>query len=234
MIGGLGPLATAYFYELVVRMTDAKSDQEHIETVIFSKPTIPDRSEYIIGKSRNNPVYDMIETGRKLVGIGVDYIVIPCITAHYFYASLSEGIKAPVLHAVQEIARYLKVMDVRCAGILASEGTIHCGLFQQGLDLSEIKTVIPSKDNQKQLSSLIYQGIKANQSIDFNIFKGIATQLKNEGAEVIVLGCTELSLIKRDYNLGPGFLDAMEVLAMRAVMLCEGKLKEEYNFLVTK
>ncbi len=227
-------MATAYFYELVVRMTDAKSDQEHIETVIFSKPTIPDRTDYILGKSSENPLYDMLETGRKLVGIGADYIAIPCITAHYFHDSLSEGIKAPVLHAVQELSRYLKVQEIRCAGILASEGTIQSGLFQEELALSEIRTVVPSKEYQKQLSNLIYQGIKANRPIDFHSFQTVADQLKKEGAEVIVLGCTELSLIKRDFDLGPGFIDAMEVLAMRAVLLCEANLKEEYDFLITK
>ena len=227
-------MATAYFYELIVRMTDAGSDQEHIETVIFSKPTIPDRTEYILGKSDKNPLSDMIEAGRKLVGMGADYIAIPCITAHYFHASLSEKIKAPVLHAVKEMAHYLKVQEIRCAGILASEGTIHSGLVQQELELSEISTVVPSEEKQKQLSELIYQGIKANQPIDYHIFRMIADQLKAEGAEVIILGCTELSLIKRDFDLGPGFIDAMEVLAMRAVMLCDAKLKEEYHSLITK
>ncbi len=227
-------MATAYFYELLVRMTEAKSDQEHIETVIFSMPTIPDRTDYILGKSSENPLYAMLEIGRKLVGIGVDYIAIPCITAHYFHDSLSEGIKAPILHAVQEIARYLKVQEVHCAGILASEGTIHSGLLQQELDLCEISTVVPTEEKQKQVSDLIYRGVKANQPIDFSIFQAAADQLKKEGAEVIVLGCTELSLIKRDFTLGPGFIDAMEVLAMRSVILCEAKLKEEYNSLITK
>jgi aspartate racemase len=234
VIGGLGPLATAYFYELIVRMTDAGADQEHIETVIFSKPTIPDRTEYILGKSGKNPLNDMIEAGRKLVGMGADYIAIPCITAHYFYASLSEKIRAPVLHAVKEVAHYLKGQEVRCAGILASEGTIHSGLVQQELELSKISTVVPSGEKQKQLSELIYQGIKANQPIDINLFREITDELKAAGAEVIILGCTELSLIKRDFDLGPGFIDAMEVLAMRAVMLCDARLKEEYHFLITK
>ncbi len=233
IIGGLGPLATAYFYELITRMTDAKTDQEHIEAIIFSKPTIPDRTAYIIGKSWRNPIYDMLEAGQLLVNMGVELIAIPCITAHYYYDTLSEKIKVPVIHVVRETARYLKANGVRCAGILASEGTIRSGLFQKELDLSEIKMVIPKEDKQQQITDMIYQCIKADKPIDFKVFCSCSEQLREDGAEVIILGCTELSLIKRDFMLGPGFLDAMEVLAMRAVLSSEARLKEDYTSLIT-
>jgi aspartate racemase len=102
VIGGLGPIATAYFYELVIQMTSAKVDQEHIEMLIFSKPSIPDRTEYILGKSKENPVHPMIDIGKLLVGMGADHIAIPCITAHYFHDILSEGIGAPIIHIIKE------------------------------------------------------------------------------------------------------------------------------------
>ena len=53
-------------------------------------------------------------------------------------------------------------------------------------------------------------------------------------AQAIILGCTELSLVKRDYPIGAGYLDAMEVLAQTCVLRCGGQLKEEYQDLISK
>ena len=51
VIGGLGPMATVYFLQLLTQMSDAQSDQEHMEILIHSKPQIPDRTRYILGQS---------------------------------------------------------------------------------------------------------------------------------------------------------------------------------------
>ena len=80
---------------------------------------------------------------------------------------------------------------------------------------------------------IIYDGIKANKPFAMDDFCMVEKELRDKGAEVIVLGCTELSLIRRDFAIGTGFLDAMEVLAQKSVMLCSGKLKEEFNDIIT-
>ncbi len=215
-------------------MTDAKKDQEHLEILIFSKPSIPDRTEFILGKSQDNPADAMIEVGKALVDIGVDNIAIPCITAHYFHDILSQGIKVPIIHLIKETVKYLKAQGITCAGIMATEGTIYSHLFQKGLEECGIKAVVPSKERQEDVTYLIYENVKANKPVEFHKFITVSHELKNKGAQVIILGCTELSLIKRDYDIGPGYLDAMEVLAMRAIILSGANLKAEYHSLITK
>lgn len=234
VIGGLGPIATAYFYELIIQMTDAKIDQEHIEMLIFSKPSIPDRTDYILGKSENNPVHDLIGIGNLLADMGAEHIAIPCITAHYFHEKLTEGIQAPIIHVIKETAQYLKNNGVSRAGIMATEGTIYSRLFQEELKALGILAIVPSEARQKDISDLIYKNVKANQPVEFDKFEAAASELRDCGAEVIILGCTELSLIKRDYDIGPGYIDAMEVLAMRSIVLCGAKLKDEFQSLITK
>ncbi len=230
----MGPIATAYFYQLVIQMTQAEVDQEHIEMLIYSKPSIPDRTDYILGRSKANPVHPMVEIGRKLVEMGAENIVIPCVTAHYFHEILSEGISVPIIHAVKETAMYLKERGIRCAGIMATEGTVQSGLFQAKLEECGISPVIPDAVHQQAVTDLIYKNVKANKPIDYAKFCRVSRQLRQEGAQAIILGCTELSLIKRDYALEPGYLDAMEIMAMRSVIESGAGLKEEYADLITR
>lgn len=234
VIGGLGPIATSHFMELVIRMTDARTDQQHLDMIIYHTPSIPDRSSFILDPSRPSPLEPMINLGRRLSEQGVGCIAIPCVTAHYFHDRLSDEITAPIIHAAEETAIHLEREGIRKVGIMATDGTVASGIFQRQLERRGITRVIPSEERQKDVMHLIFECIKANKPADMYRFRRVAQELRENGAEVIILGCTELSLIKRDHWIGPGFLDALEVLAQQAVVWCGAPLKETYRCLITK
>ena len=227
VLGGLGPMATAYFLQLLTQMSDAKTDQEHMEIILYSKPSIPDRTKYIIGESEINPVEDMVAVGKKIKEMGADILAIPCITAHFFHKELEERIGLPVIHAIEETVLYLEKENISGVGILATDGTIESKLFQNALKQHNIRYFIPKADSQKKLMEIIYHEIKAGVRINMPLFSQIASELFEQGAEVVLLACTELSLIKKDYDLPSGYLDVMEILARKAVQSCN-HIKRDY------
>lgn len=234
VIGGLGPIATAHFMELVIKMTDACTDQEHLDMIIYNFSSIPDRTSYILDNTKKNPLPDIIKIGKALTEQKVDFIAIPCITAHYFGDALQEEITAPVIHIVRETVAHLKENGITKAGIMATDGTITAGLFQKELENNGITPIVPSKDYQTDVMSLIYDCVKADKPADMEKFNRVKNELQKNGAETIILGCTELSLIKRDYPIGKGFIDAMEVLAQKSVLKCGAQIKETYRNLITQ
>ena len=234
VIGGLGPIATAHFMELVIRMTEADTDQEHLDMILYNRPSIPDRTSYILDSTKPNPLPEMIRVGNALARQGAKLIAIPCMTAHYFHRELTRYIEAPIVHAIHETAVHLKKHGITRAGIMATDGTIRSKLFQQELEKHGITPVIPGEKGQKCVMSVIYDDIKANRPAGMDKFDLAARDLREAGAQAIILGCTELSLVKRDYPIGAGYLDAMEVLARRCVLECGGRLKEEYQNLISK
>lgn len=233
VIGGSGPLATAYFYELLCRMTDAEHDQEHIDLVIIGKSSVPDRTDYILGNSTESPLPHYIEAGKSLERMGMDLIAIPCITAHYFYRELSENIGIPIIHIVRETVRYLKDRKIKNAGVMATEGTIKSNLFQKELYENGIHPVVPSQKGQEYVSEMIYKSVKAGRPVNMELFSSVKEELLNKGADTIILGCTELSLIKRTENIGSGFIDALEVLALCSILRCGRPVRKEYSDLIT-
>jgi len=234
VIGGLGPIATAHFMELVTNMTDAKTDQEHLEMILFSAPTIPDRTAHILDNSRPSPLPRMLAIGQKLADMAVSRIAIPCVTAHYFFDALEAGIPVPLIHGVRETVAHLKENGIRKVGIMATTGTVRSRIFHHELERQGLSPMVPDEAGQEHVMHLIFENIKAGRPAEMNRFQSVAQQLKAGGAEAIILGCTELSLIKRDRYIGPGFIDAMEVLAQQAVLQCGLPLKEEYRCLITK
>ena len=228
IIGGLGPMATAYFLQLITQMTDAQIDQDHVEILIHSKPQIPDRTSFILGKNSSSPVPDMVKVGKGLAEQGADILAMPCVTAHFFQKELEEAIGIPIINAIEETVIYLKERDVRKVGIMATDGTIESGIFQKALEEAGMEVYLPSQVQQKNVMYLIYENVKAGKPLELPVFRDVSEELLGRGAEVILLGCTELSLLKRDYDLEPWYLDVMEVLARKAVLSCK-KLAPQYE-----
>ncbi len=234
VIGGLGPLATAHFMEEVTAMTQAEREQDHVNMIVYNFPSIPDRTGYILGSNLRSPLPGLLWAGRALCREQVTAIAIPCVTAHFFYEEMSRQLRAPVIHALEETARHLKDQGVSSAGILATEGTIYSGIFTQALSQAGIRPFIPGKEQQENVNHLIYQNIKKGKRPEMDRFHSVCSQLRGKGAEVILLGCTELSMIRRQEKLGPGFLDTLQVLARESVLRCGKELKPGFESLITR
>lgn len=227
IVGGMGPMATVYFMELIVNMTKAACDSEHLEMLVYNCPAIPDRTEYILGKSEDSPLPKMLEIIEQMKQQGVDYVAIPCMTAHYFYDALSE-VGLPVIHGLRETALELKNAGVTKAGLMATDGTISSGIFQGILEEQGIEIVIPDTEHQAKIMSIIYDDIKAGVMPPYKKVKEIKKYFLNtEGAQAVILGCTELSLLKREYELGEGVIDTLDVLAKKSLQMCGKEIKGE-------
>ncbi|MCL2718195.1 MAG: amino acid racemase [Lachnospiraceae bacterium] len=226
IIGGLGPMATAHFLTLITKMSEAEKEQDHIEILLHSRPGIPDRSAFITGKATLSPEADLIELGRKLANSGAEILAIPCFTAHYFMEVIRTAAGIPVIDAIDEVALYLKETGIKSVGILATDGMIESRLYQDKLQKAGSEVILPEAKGQKQIVDLIYE-IKGGRTAGFEKLKELSQPLFADGAELILLGCSELSIIKNGHYLPPEYLDVLEVLARRVVLEC-GNLRKEY------
>lgn len=233
IIGGLGPMATAHFLELTVQMTLAGSDQEHLEAIIFDRPSTPDRTAYILDSSRPSPLPHFQQSARQLEALGATCLAIPCITAHYFLPDIARSVGIPVINALEHTARLLRKKGVRTVGILGTSGTIQSGLLQNVLGGSQIRCLVPDNARQQGIMSVIYDEVKAGKKPDLGKVTAAADFLRGQGAQCNLLACTELSLVKRDYSLGAGILDILEALAQACVVHCGKPLRPEYQELIT-
>ena len=229
VMGGLGPMASVYFYKMVVDMTDATKDQEHVDMIITNRGTTPDRSAYILGESDENPVYALISDAKKLETYGVDFIVITCNTAHYFYEKINESVNIPVLSIVEETVKYAKDNGHKKLGILATTGNIKTELYQKMCDRFDMNYFVLDNERQKRVMEIIYDDIKSGKPADMDKFNKLIDNLKENGCDGVVLGCTELSILKNDNNLERCFyIDSLEILAKQTILKSNRKVKNIY------
>ena len=233
ILGGLGPMSSAYFYEMLTAHTRAERDSDHLNILISSRADTPDRTDYILGKSDNNPLPVMNLEVKKLIGAGADIIAIPCNTAHYFYEGISAAADVPVINIIRQTALFCYRSGLKKVGLLATEGTVRSGAYTEIFDKAQIECVVPH-DDMDTVMDIIYGKIKKGITPDKKEFLSISDKLFSQGCERVILGCTELSLLKREFALGDEFLDSLEVLAYSAIKMCgkepEGFSPELMNF----
>ena len=234
VIGGLGPAATTQFMNLIIEMTDAASDQEHMDMVVFNAPSIPDRTGYILDHTQPCPREPMIDVGNRLAAAGADLLVIPCMTAHYFYDAVQENVNVPMLHAIRETALELQKNGITKVGLMATDGTVRTRLFHDAFAPYGIEVITPSPKEQANVMHIVYDNVKAGIPADAGRFFSASRELFDRGAQRVILGCTELPLVKHQFDIGPGFIDPLEVMAQKAILLCGVRLKENYRNLISK
>ena len=227
ILGGLGPLATVYFMDLIVKMTEAKKDQEHISMIVLNHAAIPDRTEFILDASKPNPLPMMIEDAKKLQLAGADYVVMPCNTAHFFYEQIQHNLDIPMLNIIEETVKFARdEKNVKKLGILATKGTVSAGSYQRMCEKYGIEWAIPSLQDEQSLMNIIYNQVKAGKEVNISEFLKIIENMKADGCDAVTLGCTELSVINKDFALGrEDIIDSLEVLAKRSIELCGKTVK---------
>lgn len=220
IIGGVGPLATMFIGEMIVRRTKAKADQEHVHTIIDNDTNIPDRTAYILDPTKENPVPILIEDAKKLASVGADIIAIPCNTAHTFYDQLAEGSPVPVLHMIRETAKRAHDLGAKRVGILATTGTLTSRMYQNALQEFGITPVVPDAGMKEKVMAIIYDYVKAGKDVTKEEWQPIEDAMLALGCDRIILGCTELSIVNRDLKLSKKYIDSLIVLAECAILAC--------------
>lgn len=222
ILGGMGPEATLYLFEKIIENTPASRDQEHLRVIIDNNPKIPDRTQAIFGKGEN-PVPLMVGSGMALEKAGADFIVIPCVSAHFFLEDLRNRLKLPILSIFDETASLIErdYQSIEKVGLLATTGTINGGLFQERLRKSAIETVSPDPDDQQSVMSAIYtiKGTKRGPDREGSREEliHVSERLIEKGAQGIIAGCTEIPLALKPEDLSVPLFDSILVLALAAV-----------------
>ncbi len=221
VLGGLGPASSVYFYDMLTSHTYAERDQDHLNIILSSRADTPDRTDFILGRSQKNPLDTMRAEAAMLAAAGANIIAMPCNTAHYFYEGLSASVEVPIINIIKQTAVFCRRSGYSRVGVLATEGTVASGAYANVFELAGIECIVPKNDEQAVISDIIYNQIKRGKSPNIRDFFGVSDKLLSRGCEILVLGCTELSLIKRGGALdGGNFVDSLEVLAYSAIKMC--------------
>lgn len=220
VLGGMGPLASAQFMLRLTLLTPAARDQEHIPTVLWSDPRVPDRTRgRIEGGADPLPFLMRGINGLKAAGCGA--IAIPCNTAHGWYEPLlAAGL--PIIHIVEAaVGELARLVPGGTVGVMATAGTLRMRLYQEYLEARGWNCIVPTDEEMTTRVSPGIAKVKANQVAEaYPPLAEVASSLASRGAQAVILGCTEIPLgIKAGpyEEIGVPLIDTIDTLAMASI-----------------
>jgi len=225
IIGGMGPEATVDLMQRVINATPASDDADHIRMLVDNNPKVPSRIKALIEGTGENPAPCMAEMARGLERQGSDFLVIPCNTAHHYYPDVAAAVEIPVLNLVELTANHVKQQQpgIRKVGLLASTALQLIHLYEPWFEKLNVELVYPEPADQSQIMELI-RAVKAKSHSEQQLeaYARAAEKLAAQGAECLVIACTELSVIADRVNFLLPAYDAADILARAIVREAQG------------
>ena len=211
IIGGMGPQASLRFHELLITKSAKHHSGQGDEfpfVVHFSLPV----EDFISDESKEAAAVDLLNSLTDTIDkLDPQAITLACNTAHLLRPRVGFMRRPEFVSMIDTLAVKIKADGIRCAGLLASPTTIRTKLYEKALAKQGIKTLLPQQDELPGIEVAI-RSVIAGKKTKTNL-KAVARFLERRGAEVILLGCTELPLLFDKTNVTVPVFDCLDVYA---------------------
>lgn len=223
IIGGMGPEATVDLMRRVIAKTPVRDDQDHVHLIVESNPKIPSRIAHLIEGSGPDPTPELIRIAANLQRAGADALAIPCNTAHVYADSVRRAVSIPLLDMVNLTVEEIAASGCTRVGLLASTAVHNAALYATAFSARGIATLQPSR--QEQVMALIKAVKRGDTGPQAQAALGRIALEMAEQADVLLIGCSELSVIAA--GVAVPFVDSLDVLAQAVVNFASGQTPAE-------
>lgn len=212
VVGGMGSYATVDFFKRLVDAFPARYEWERPRILIDNRCTMPSRVRAILyGERRDELVRQLAESVKNLVGGGATHVFLACNTSHVFLdevRALAPEAAGYVVDMIALLARDVSAKGVKRAFLLASEGTIASGIYQDRFSVEGVE-VVPAGDAMQGRLREFIEAVKQSKA-DCAAKADFAEFVRELGEPNVILGCTELPLLVDGPIEGVTLLDPMQ------------------------
>ena len=220
ILGGIGPSASASMYSRVVRYMQtaykAWDDADFPKIMVYSTSLQGFDETGIVDPEATKA--GLVYAVQKLEAMGSDLVLVACNTVHYFDKEMQAALTVPLVHMVNEVCADTKRRGFKKVAIACSKSTRDLGLYSNGLLSLGIEAVVTTDKEQATVNAAI-KDVMAGTQGSHTIYglTQVFTRFKNDGAEAVILGCTELPLAITQSDSELLILDANDIVVRQAV-----------------
>jgi len=220
LLGGVTSEASLLYYKLINEMVREKLGVSHAAASVMVSVDFGQIVPLVESGAWNEVLAIMIKTGKQIESGGADFLVICANTIHKFYDQLSLELSIPILHIADATAREIKEMGFNRIGLLGTRFTMEEDFYKgRLLEKHGIASLTPAKEDRTLLHRIIIdelsRGVINPHSRD-EVWR-IISELVRQGAQGIILGCTEIPLLISQDQGDISLFDTTSIHARAAV-----------------
>ncbi len=220
LLGGMSWESSAHYYRLINEGVKRRLGGFHsAEIVMISIDFEPIEERQRMG-DWGSAANILIKAAQSIEAGGADFLLICTNTMHKLAPEIEAAIEIPVLHIADATADALVAQGVACAGLLGTAFTMEQDFYKgRLLDKHGLEVLVPSKDDRKIVHEIIYQELclgKTRRESKAQYLR-VIEWLASEGAEAVILGCTEIGMLINQSDTEIRLLDTTVIHAEKAV-----------------
>ena len=206
LIGGMSWESTVSYYKIINETIKEKLGGLHSAKIILYSVDFAEIEEYQSKGDWDKSAILLASVAMRLEQASADYIVICTNTMHKVAPYIQKKINIPIIHIAETTAEALKKNNVKKVALLGTKYTMTQDFYKEKIQQNGIEVIIPNEKDVEIVNDIIYNelclGIISDKSRREYI--RIIDSLKADGAEGVILGCTEIGLlISQDYSSIP-------------------------------
>lgn len=213
MVGGLAPESTALYYRAMNRAANARLGGNHSARILLDSLDYHDFSDANARDDSDSVVRMLAASLQRLERAGADFLLLACNTAHRRFEELERAVSLPLLHVGDAAGPALHAGGCKRVALLGTRYTMEGGFVAERLARHGIATILPSAAAQARVHAIILtelcKGAVAPESRAFVV--DLAQSLAKDGADAMLLACTELGLLFPELDASDGVVAAAEV-----------------------
>ena len=197
ILGGMSPESTTLYYEHITRTYTARFGNYGYPEILIYSVNFQKYVDWQHSGQWQEAARDMADALERLHGAGADFGLIATNTMHIVFEEVQRAVHMPLLSIVQATAESILAAGLRSVGLLGTIFTMSERFFREGLERCGITALVPEPDSQQRMNDVIYQELCRGEirPESRRLFLDIIERLRAQGAEGIVLGCTEIPLL---------------------------------------
>jgi len=219
LLGGMSWHSTALYYELINEGVQQQLGGLHSAKILMASVDFAE-----IEKLQRSGDWDragtiLADLTRKLERAGADFIVIGTNTMHISAAAIEQAVNIPLLHIADATADALLKQGHKTCGLLGTRFTMQMDYYKSRLVNKGLSVLVPEEQdidrvNEVIFDELCYGNIQQSSRSDY---LDIIDQLSNKGAECVIEGCTEITLLVKQSDTAIKLFDTTAIHAQAAV-----------------
>jgi aspartate racemase len=197
ILGGMSAESTVTYYQYITRTyTERFKNYAYPEIIIYSMK-FQDYADWPTNGQWDLIIKGLTEASKKLEAAGADFIVIACNTVHKVFDCIKDNVRIPMLSLTEAVADAILARHINTVGLLGTKVTMEGGFYEKSLNRKDVRVIVPDPKDRELINTIIYgelvNGVVENSSR--NEFLRVIGKLSDQGAEGVILGCTELGLL---------------------------------------
>jgi len=197
ILGGMSPESTTLYYEHITRTYTARFGNYGYPEILIYSVNFQKYVDWQHSGQWPEAARDMADVLERLHGAGADFGLIATNTMHIVFEEVQRAVHMPLISIVQATAESILAAGFRCVGLLGTIFTMSERFFSEGLERCGITALVPEPESQQRMNDVIYRELCRGEirAESRRLFLDIIERLGAQGAQGIVLGCTEIPLL---------------------------------------